>query len=85
VKVQARSRRPSIGGLAPGGAALRVAVAEPPEDGRANRAVCAAVADALGLPGSAVALRRGAASTAKTLRIAGDPALLSDRLERLLA
>jgi uncharacterized protein YggU (UPF0235/DUF167 family) len=86
VKVQPRSRRPGIGGLAPDGSpggALRVAVTDPPEDGRANRAVCLALAAALGVPGSAVTVAHGAGSRLKTLRIAGDPARLSETLRRL--
>jgi uncharacterized protein YggU (UPF0235/DUF167 family) len=86
VKVQPRSRRPGLGGLAPD-EALRVAVTDPPEDGRANRAnraVCLAVAAALGVPGSAVAVAHGAGSRSKTLRILGDPARLSETLRRLI-
>ncbi|MGG5889836.1 DUF167 domain-containing protein [Falsiroseomonas sp. HC035] len=85
VKVQPRARRPSLGGLAPGGGALRVAVAEAPEDGRANRAVCEAVARALNLSNSAVAVLHGGGSRQKTLRIVGDPAALVPVLEKLLA
>jgi len=85
VKVQPKSRRPGFGGLAPDGAALKVAVTEAPEDGRANRAVCAALAKALEVPGSAVDVIHGATARLKTLRIAGDPARLSERIEKLLA
>lgn len=85
VKVQPRARRDSIGGLAPDGAALRIAVTAPPEDGRANEAVCAALAKALRVPPSAIALTQGASARLKTLRIAGDPALLLGHLQRLLA
>ncbi len=85
MRVQPKSRRPGLGGLAPDGAALRVAVTEAPEDGRANRAVCAAVAQALHVAPSAVTLAQGATARIKTLRIAGDPARLSDHLQRLLA
>jgi uncharacterized protein YggU (UPF0235/DUF167 family) len=85
VKAQPRSRRPGLGGLSPDGAALRVAVTEAPEDGRANRAVCATIAKALDLPASAVTLAQGATSRLKTLRIAGDPARLTQTLQRLLA
>jgi uncharacterized protein YggU (UPF0235/DUF167 family) len=81
--MQPRSRRPGLGGLAPD-EALRVAVTDPPEDGRANRAVCLAVAAALGVPGSAVAVAHGAGSRSKTLRILGDPARLSETLRRLI-
>jgi uncharacterized protein YggU (UPF0235/DUF167 family) len=84
VKVQPRSRRPGLGGAAPDGA-LRVAVTEAPEDGRANRAVCATLAEALHVSPSSVQLVHGAATRQKTLRIAGDPARLSETLNRLLA
>jgi uncharacterized protein YggU (UPF0235/DUF167 family) len=84
VKVQPKSRRPGIGGVAPVGA-LRVAVTEAPEDGRANRAVCAALAEALGVPGSAVGVTHGVAARVKSLRIAGNPDRLTETLRRLLA
>ena len=50
VKVQPKSRRPGVQGLAPSadGERLRIGVTEPAEDGRANRAACAALAEALG-------------------------------------
>ena len=85
VKVQPKSRRPGLEGLRPGidGPRLRVAVAEAPEDGRANRAVCAALAAALGIPASGVEVTQGALAREKTLRIAGDPALLIPRIEAL--
>lgn len=85
VKVQPRAKRPALGGLSPDGMALRVAVAEVPEDGRANRAVCQAVARAVGVAPSAVDLLQGGGSRQKVLRIAGDPALLVSRLEKLIA
>jgi hypothetical protein len=84
VRVQPRSRRPGLGGLSPDGAALRVAVTEAPEDGRANRAACAAVAGALGIPPSGVGVASGAASRNKVLRIAGDPAVLGEGIGKLL-
>lgn len=85
MKVQPKSRRPGIGGLAADGEALRVAVTEAPEDGRANEAVRRALAAALGIAPSAVELAQGATSRLKSFRIAGDPARLSDHLQRLLA
>jgi uncharacterized protein (TIGR00251 family) len=83
VKVQPGARRPGLGGTAPGidGPRLPVAVTEPPEDGRANRAVCAALARALRVAPSAVEVAQGAGARQKTLRVAGDPAALAARLE----
>ena len=85
VKVQPKSRRPGLEGLSPGidGPRLRVAVTAAPEDGRANRAVCSALAAAMGIPASAVEVTQGAAAREKTLRISGDPALLIPRIEAL--
>lgn len=84
MKVHPSARRPGLGALAPDGA-LRVAVTDPPEDGRANRAVCAMVAKALGVAPSAIEVTRGASARLKTLRIAGDPARLSETLRQLIA
>jgi uncharacterized protein len=78
VKVLPRSRRPGLQGVT--GDRLRVAVTEPPEDGRANQAVCAAIADLLDVAPSAVSVSRGASSREKTLRVSGDPATLGARL-----
>ena len=85
IRVQPKSRHPGLEGLRPGadGPRLRVAVAEAPEDGRANRAVCAALAKALGLPASAVEIAQGPAARDKTMRVWGDPALLIPKLEAL--
>lgn len=87
VKAQPGARRAGVQGLAPDvdGQRLRVAVAEPAEDGRANRAVCEAVARALGIKPAAVCLRQGAATRQKTLHISGDAAALIARLEGLIA
>ena len=81
VKVHPRSRRPGVQGAI--GDRLRISVTEPPEDGRANRAVCAAIADLLHVSRSAVIVTAGAASRDKTLRVAGDPATLCARLTAL--
>jgi uncharacterized protein YggU (UPF0235/DUF167 family) len=85
VKVHPRSRRPGILGRTASarGPCLRIGVTDPPEDGRANRAVCATLADALHVPASAVAVTLGQTSRDKTLHVAGDTALLIVRLETL--
>ena len=85
IKVQPKSRRPGLEGLRPGadGPRLRVAVAEAPEDGRANRAACAALAAALGVPASLIEVSQGAKAREKTLRVSGDPTLLIPRIEAL--
>jgi uncharacterized protein YggU (UPF0235/DUF167 family) len=85
VKVQPKSRRPGLHGAAPAadGERLRIGVTEAAEAGRANRAACAVLADALGLAQSAVRLTMGATSRDKTLHVAGDPAELGAKLAAL--
>ncbi len=85
VKVQPKSRRPGVGGRAPDvdGERLRIGVAEAAEDGRANRAACAALADALGVRQGDVSVAQGATSRDKTLFVAGDAGVLAARLEAL--
>jgi len=85
VKVQPNSRRPGVQGTAPsaGGERLRIGVAQPAEDGRANRAACTVLAAALEVAPSAVSVSIGATSREKTLRVTGDAAALRTRLDAL--
>jgi uncharacterized protein YggU (UPF0235/DUF167 family) len=85
VKVQPKSRQIGILGTAPSvdGPRLRIGVSDPPEDGRANRAVCTLLARVLDVPAAAVAVAAGAGSREKRLTVAGDPAALARRLESL--
>jgi uncharacterized protein YggU (UPF0235/DUF167 family) len=90
VKVQPRARRPGL--QAPGprdnlpdtdAERLAIAVREPAQDGRANRAACAALAAVVGVPPSHVQIAAGAASRHKTLRVSGDAAAIVMRLAAL--
>jgi len=81
VKVQPKSRQPGLQGIAHN--RLRIGVNQAPEGGRANRAACAALADALGLPVSAVRLILGATNREKTLHVTGNPAELGAKLSAL--
>jgi uncharacterized protein YggU (UPF0235/DUF167 family) len=85
VRVRPRASRTAVGGSYPGpnGPALVVAVPEPAVDGRATRAVLAAVAEALGVPRSRVQLRTGERSRDKLLTIVDPPADLAQRLQAL--
>jgi uncharacterized protein len=85
VKVQPRARRAGLQGLAPGvdGPRLKLAVTEAPEDARANKAVCAALARALDMPPSAAEVAQGGAAREKLVFIAGDPHTLASRLKAL--
>ena len=85
VKVHPRSRRPSLGGRMDSamGECLRVAVTEAAEDGRASRAVCDSLAQALDVPRASVRIVAGAASREKLLAVTGDAAALSGKLAAL--
>lgn len=62
---------------------LKVKVAAPPEGGRANKAVCELLAEALDLPKRAVTVERGETSREKTVRIVGmDEAAVAAKLGR---
>lgn len=69
VRVQPRATRDEIVGWRAD--ALGVRVTAPPVEGRANAAVTALVAGALGLPPSAVQVVRGERGRDKWLRVAG--------------
>ena len=68
VRVQPRAKKNEISVR---GGKLQVRVTAPPEDGRANAAVCALIAKQLGLPKRAIAVERGASSRDKVVSIEG--------------
>ncbi len=79
VKVVPGSRKSEIAGRY--GDRLKVKVAAPPEDGRANAAVCELLASDLGLPARSVSVISGHASPQKTIRMTGlDAAELKRRV-----
>jgi hypothetical protein len=85
--VQPKAKRNRIAGVlaeADGGAALKLAVGAPPEDGKANAAVIALLAAAMGVAKSAVFVVSGATDRRKVVEIRGDAAALDGRLAALL-
>lgn len=69
VSVVPNAKRSGADGLHDG--ALRVRLAAPPVDGKANEALIAWVAESLGLPRRAVSLVRGQSSRRKWLALEG--------------
>jgi uncharacterized protein (TIGR00251 family) len=80
VRVQPRAARAGIAGWRPDGA-LGVRVTAAPVDGRANAAVGALLAAALGVRTSAVEIVRGTTGRDKYVRVAG--LTLDDVIRRL--
>jgi len=62
---------------------LAIRVTAPPDKGRANKAVIALLAKALGVPRSKIAITAGETARTKTVSIAANKADLSDRLDAL--
>lgn len=69
MRVIPRARRDELAGTRHGRVLVRVTA--PPVDGKANTAVCALVAQAAGVPRSAVRVVRGETARDKLLRIDG--------------
>ena len=69
VRVQPRSRRTEVVGERAGAVVIRVTA--PPVDGKANAAVCALVAERVGVPPSRVSVVRGAGGRDKTVSVDG--------------
>src|SRR4051812_26043873 len=79
LKVQPKASRDAIEGAVetPDGWALKVAVSAPPDKGKANAAVIAALAKAFGVAKSRVSVTHGETDRRKIVHIAGDPATLA--------
>jgi len=69
LKVVPGSRKDEVAGLL--GTRLKVKVAAPPEDGKANKAVCRVLAEHLGVSPRAVSIIAGHTSAEKIARVEG--------------
>jgi len=86
LRVTPRARRNAIIGVLDTGSgpALKVSVTAPPADGKANLAVLALLAKALGVPKSTLSLISGDTGRNKLVRIPGDGPTLISMLEALV-
>lgn len=72
-----RARSPRIVALAGGKRAVEITVAAAPEDGKANKALFAFLADAFNIPKSSFAIKSGASGRLKIVEMTGNgPALI---------
>ena len=71
-----RTREPRIVPLVENGRAVEIAVAAAPEDGNANKAILAFLAEEWGLKKDALSIKSGTSSRLKLVEILGDPAVL---------
>jgi uncharacterized protein (TIGR00251 family) len=82
VRVKPAAKRTAVGGRR--GDALVVAVAAPAVEGKANEAVCRAVASAFGVRRAAVTILRGDRGRDKLVELDPSPPDAADRLAELL-
>jgi uncharacterized protein (TIGR00251 family) len=83
VRARAGARRNAIGGIQ--GGALHVFVTQAPEKGKANKAIVAVLADALGVRKHQLELLAGESSPQKRILVRGiGPSELAARVERLV-
>lgn len=79
VKVVPGARADKIAG--PLGDRLKIRVSAPPEGGKANKAVCALLAKALGVKPARVTVHAGTSNPEKTIRVEGlTPRQILDRV-----
>jgi uncharacterized protein (TIGR00251 family) len=84
VKVVPKASREGLAGWL--GEAVKVRVTAPPERGRANQAVCAVLAEALGVPPDRVRVVAGHAAPRKVVEIEGmDSVEMRRRIDGALA
>ncbi len=76
--IQPGSKRTEVAGLH--GDALKIRLAAPPVDGKANTALIEFIADRLGLAKSAISLKSGQTSRRKVLEITAAPKDTAQRL-----
>jgi uncharacterized protein (TIGR00251 family) len=79
LRVQPRARRTA---LENSNGMLKAAVTAAPEDGKANDAVIALLAETWRLPKSSFGIVKGASTRTKTVSVAGEPGVLADRIAR---
>lgn len=80
IHVQPNAHKNEVAGLH--GDALRVRIAAPPIDNKANAELVAYLRELLDVPASAVTIRRGTRGRRKVVEVAGGPELAA-RLDRL--
>ncbi|MDD2872804.1 MAG: DUF167 family protein [Azoarcus sp.] len=80
--IQPGAKKPGFAGLH--GEAMKIRLAAPPVDGKANAALCAFLADFCKVPKSAVSLISGETSRAKRVRVEGGNAEMISRLREMV-
>lgn len=88
IRLTPRGRADRVEGIAhlsDGAAVLKVSVTAPPADGRANDALLQLLAREWGVPRRDLAIVGGLKGRSKTVRVAGKPADLLERLGAALA
>lgn len=80
VHAQPGARKPQLRGLH--GEALKIAISEAAQEGKANKAIVGAIADGLGVAKSDVEITSGQTSRQKRVLVRGDLAVLKRSLQQ---
>jgi len=83
VHAQPGAKRPQLRGMH--GEAIKIAISQAAQDGKANAAIVKAIAEALDVPKAAVEITSGLASRQKRVFVSGDAETLKQRLAGWLA
>jgi uncharacterized protein YggU (UPF0235/DUF167 family) len=86
IRVKPGAARPKVGGVydGPFGAAVVIAVREPPVDGRATKAALRALAEAINVRPARLTVKVGAARRDKLVLVEDPPDDLAERVAALL-
>jgi uncharacterized protein (TIGR00251 family) len=71
IKVSPGASKDAVAGLMEDGATWRIRIAAPPVDGKANDALIRFLSRLLGVPRSAITIRRGSSGRSKDLLVSG--------------
>jgi uncharacterized protein len=83
LRAQPRARRMAL--ECGSGGILKALVTAPPEDGKANDAVIALMADAWGVSKSSIVVKTGNAARDKVLSVTGEPQVLVVRIGKWMS
>ena len=87
VRVTPKSSRDEVTGLhtaSDGAVSLAVKVTAPPDKGKANKAVIETLAQAAGVPKSALSIASGETDRNKTILVTGNPARIEAMIAQML-
>jgi len=78
IHAQPGARRPQLRGLH--GDAVKIAIGEAAQDGKANKAIVSLMAKSLGMPAAGIEITSGLSARRKRILLRGEPAILKQKI-----